>query len=64
MSQFFGRNVMGELPIFAHVPLPELEVVAAVTRMESERPTMTERRVIPLVFFEGLWFGAPRADET
>jgi hypothetical protein len=50
MSHFFGRDVMGELPIFAHVPLPELEVVAAVMRMESKRPTMTEKRLLPLDF--------------
>ena len=52
MSQFFGRNVMGELPIFAQEPLPGLEVVAAVMRMGSERPTMTEERVIPLSFLK------------
>jgi hypothetical protein len=34
MSQFIGRDVMGELPIFAQVPLPGLEVVAAVMRMK------------------------------
>jgi hypothetical protein len=48
MSQIFGRDVMGEQPIVAQVPLPELEVVAAVMRMEPKRPTMTEKRVIPL----------------
>jgi hypothetical protein len=50
MSQFFGRDVMGELPIFAQVPLPGLEVVAAVMRMKPKRPTMTEKRGIPLDF--------------
>ena len=45
MSQSFGRNVMGELPIFAHVPLPELEVEAAVTcmgRRDLRRPSLSD----------------------
>jgi hypothetical protein len=50
MSQSFGRNVMGELPISARVSLPELEAEAAVTRMKSERLTMTAERVIPFSF--------------
>jgi hypothetical protein len=42
----------GHAAYFAHMPLPELEAEAAVTRMGSERPTMTEERVIPLSFLK------------
>jgi hypothetical protein len=64
MCQVFRRDAMGELPIYAQVPLSELEVAAAVVRMRPQRPTMTEERVIPLDFSKGLWFGAPRAEGT
>jgi hypothetical protein len=47
MSQIFERDVMGEQPVVAQVPLPDLEVAAAAMRREPKRPTMTETRVAP-----------------